>query len=194
MSATSMPAPPLTPPPDPSPAPLLSPQIIGQTENAHRPLMDRVLAGTGTTFRQWVALSIAAAAGAVDNSADSNNSAVSNSAASNSADSDGPAGEGGGIDRDHLVGRMTGALQITETEAAEALAGLAAAEFLQAVPAAGSRVVLTAAGQARYQHLRAAIDQVIDRLYGDIPPGDLATAGRVLTLITARAHAELARD
>ncbi len=30
------------------------------------------------------------------------------------------------------------------------------------------------------------------RLFGDFPPGDLATAGRVLAIVTTRANAELA--
>ena len=46
-----------------STTPLLSPQIIGQAEHAHRPLMDRILARTGTTFAQWVTLSSTAASG-----------------------------------------------------------------------------------------------------------------------------------
>jgi DNA-binding MarR family transcriptional regulator len=41
------------------PAPPLT-QIIGRTERALRPLMDRVLAGTGGTFPQWVALTLTA--------------------------------------------------------------------------------------------------------------------------------------
>jgi hypothetical protein len=35
-------------------------------------------------------------------------------------------------------------------------------------------------------------DQLSERLYGDLPTDDLDTAARVLTTITARAHAELA--
>ena len=44
------------------PAPPLT-QIIGRTERALSPLMDRVLAGTGGTFPQWVALTLTAANG-----------------------------------------------------------------------------------------------------------------------------------
>ena len=36
----------------------LTPRIIGQAENAHRPVLDRVLARTATTFHQWVALTL----------------------------------------------------------------------------------------------------------------------------------------
>jgi len=44
-------------------APTLTPLIIGQAENAHKPLMDPVLAPTGTTFPQWVAMKLAQVAG-----------------------------------------------------------------------------------------------------------------------------------
>ena len=39
-----------------STTPAFSTQVIGQTENALGALMNRVLARTGGTFRQWVAL------------------------------------------------------------------------------------------------------------------------------------------
>ena len=55
-----------------------------------------------------------------------------------------------------------------------------------------SRVGLTEAGQARHREIRAALNEVTARLFGDFPPEDLATAGRVLTIVTARADAELA--
>ncbi len=146
-----------------STAPVLSPQIIGQAENAHRPLMERILARTGTTFRQWVTLTITAA--------------------------------GGGIaERDQLVLRMTGALKIDRAAAATTIAELAAADLIQDLPGRGSRVRLTDAGQARYDQVRAAVDEVTARLYGGIPAADLATAGRVLALVTARANAELAEQ
>src|SRR5215472_2767600 len=42
-----------------------STQVIGQTENALGALMNRVLARTGGTFRQWVALNLTVANGGV---------------------------------------------------------------------------------------------------------------------------------
>ena len=45
--------------------PAFSTQVIGQTENALGALMNRVLARTGGTFRQWVALNLTAASGGV---------------------------------------------------------------------------------------------------------------------------------
>jgi DNA-binding MarR family transcriptional regulator len=44
------------------PAPPLT-QLIGRTERTLVPLMDRVLAGTGGTFPQWVALTLTAGNG-----------------------------------------------------------------------------------------------------------------------------------
>ncbi|WP_406453220.1 MarR family transcriptional regulator [Streptomyces sp. NBC_00876] len=46
-----------------NPTPTLNPQLIGEAENAHKPLMAHVLRGTGTTFVQWVALKTVAAGG-----------------------------------------------------------------------------------------------------------------------------------
>jgi hypothetical protein len=47
---------------DMSPTPPLT-QVIGRTERALGPLMERVLAGTGGTFHEWVALNFTAADG-----------------------------------------------------------------------------------------------------------------------------------
>jgi hypothetical protein len=62
--------------------------------------------------------------------------------------------------------------------------------MLAELPGEKSVLRLTEAGQARYREIRASVDETINRVYGDIPTDDLATAGRVLTLITARLNAE----
>jgi hypothetical protein len=54
-----------------SASPSLNPQVLGRAENAHRALLTRILAGTdggtGTTYEQWVALTLASVGGgAVD--------------------------------------------------------------------------------------------------------------------------------
>ena len=56
----------------------------------------------------------------------------------------------------------------------------------------GSQLQLTDEGRGVYGQIRARVDETIGKLYADIPADDLATAGRVLTLVTARADAELA--
>ncbi len=144
-----------------STTPAFSTQVIGQAENALGALMNRVLARTGGTFRQWVALNLTAASG-------------------------------GAIDRGQLVSRITGAVKIDDSAALAAIAELTASRLMESVPGEDSRVGLTDAGQARYQQIRTAIGEITARLYGDLPAGDLATTGRVLTTITARANAELA--
>lgn len=144
-----------------STTPAFSTQVIGQAENALGALMNRVLARTGGTFRQWVALNLTAASG-------------------------------GAIDRGQLVSRITGALKIDDSAALAAIAELTASRLMESLPGEDSRVGLTDAGQARYQQIRTAIGEITARLYGDLPADDLATTGRVLTTITARANAELA--
>ena len=144
-----------------STTPAFSTQVIGQTENALGALMNRVLARTGGTFRQWVALNLTVASGGV-------------------------------IGRGLLVSRMTGALKIDDPAALAAIAELTASHLMEPVPGEDSRVGLTDAGQERYKEIRTAIGEISARLYGDLPPDDLETAGRVLATITARANAELA--
>jgi DNA-binding MarR family transcriptional regulator len=53
-------------------------------------------------------------------------------------------------------------------------------------------ITLTEHGQRLHGQIRAAATQVTDRLWGGLPVEDLATAGRVLDTVLARANAELA--
>ena len=46
-----------------SDTPTLTPQIVGQAESAHKPILDRILAPAGLTRNQWVALTLTAASG-----------------------------------------------------------------------------------------------------------------------------------
>ncbi|WP_042374943.1 MarR family winged helix-turn-helix transcriptional regulator [Streptacidiphilus neutrinimicus] len=98
----------------------------------------------------------------------------------------------GDDDRARLVVRLAGNLKTTDAAVADVVAGLEASGLLEAAPGDGSRLRLTDAGRARNQHIRDAVAVLTERLYGDIPAEDLATAGRVLTLVTTRANAELA--
>ena len=61
------------------------------------------------------------------------------------------------------------------------------------VDALGDAVVLTQTGHDRYERIANAGAQITVRLYGDLPPEDLETTRRVLTIIRERANAELAR-
>jgi DNA-binding MarR family transcriptional regulator len=136
-------------------APVLTPQIVGQAENAHKPLLARILAPTGTTTDQWVALTMTAAAG-------------------------------GTIEVEQLAAQMVGALKIDQAAAQDTIAELVATRLLADE---ASQVGLTDAGRARHGQIRAAVDAIIAQVYGDIPTEDLATAARVLTLITDRLNA-----
>ena len=63
-----------------------------------------------------------------------------------------------------------------------------------AVPFTGEAPAVTVTGAALQLHHRisTAIAQITQRLWGDLPAEDLATAGRVLAIITERASAQLA--
>src|SRR6266511_2474957 len=77
----------------------------------------------------------------------------------------------GELDRDQLIAELT----------AEGL-----------VRDQGSRIGLTDTGQARHRQVRSDLERTNARLFGDLSADDLATAGRVLSVIRDRANAELA--
>ena len=87
---------------------------------------------------------------------------------------------------------MAGALKISEADAQAHIADMVAAQRLQ-ITGAGSAVTVTGAAQQLHSQIRATIAGITQRLWGDLPADDLATAGRVLAIITERANAELAR-
>lgn len=136
--------------------PPLSTQVIGQAESALGALLDPILAQAGTSFRQWLALTVTTAGG-------------------------------GELDRAQLVARISGARKIDRAEVEAAIDELRAG----GLAAGGELVALTEAGRARYRQIRGAVDELTARLF-DFPAEDLATAGRVLSIVTARANAELA--
>ncbi|WP_405877759.1 MarR family transcriptional regulator [Streptomyces sp. NBC_01136] len=98
--------------------------------------------------------------------------------------------QGGTVERARLVGRLTGALKIEESAAEETVDELTALKLLEE-PAAG-RVSLTERGREVFEEIRTSGNEIAARLYAGIPAEDLATAGRVLALVTERAEAELA--
>ncbi|MCX5339121.1 hypothetical protein [Streptomyces atratus] len=141
--------------------PTVNGQVIGQAHYATRAVLERLLATTGTTFHQSVALNVIAESGEA-------------------------------IERGRLVDRMTGTLKIDAEVAEATVAELSAAGLLEEVPGSTPRVGLTPAGRDRRQAHGAGIADITARLYADLPAEDLATAGRVLTEVTARANAVLA--
>jgi hypothetical protein len=147
-----------------STSPTFSAPVLGQTEKALNAILDRQLAGTGLTEHQWITLSLAVGGAG--------------------------AGAGGSVDRDQLVSRLTGGLRVSDAEAQALIAELAAAQLLQAPDGEGP-VTVTDAGRQLHGQIGSAVTQITHRLWGDLPAEDLATAGRVLTTVLARADAEL---
>ncbi|MET7699235.1 MarR family transcriptional regulator [Streptomyces sp. NPDC005485] len=142
-----------------TPAPSVNGQVIGLAHYASRALLEAVLARTGTSFNESVALRAVA-----DN--------------------------GGTVERAWLVARLTGALKIAESAASETVDEMAERKTLD-TPAAG-QVSLTDSGRELFEGIRVGGNRIAARLYAGIPAEDLAAAGRVLTLVTERANAELA--
>ena len=97
---------------------------------------------------------------------------------------------GGSVDRDELTTRVAGGLKVSEAEARARVAELAAAQL---VHVEGETVRLTDAGRELHAVIRAAVAEVTERMWGDLPAEDLATAGRVLSTVLARAEVEHAR-
>ena len=99
---------------------------------------------------------------------------------------------GGTAGCDQFTRMVAGALKISETAALAHIADMVTAQQLQVT---GEAPAVTPTGAARQLHARilTAIAEITQRLWGDLPAGDLATAGRVLAIITERANAELAR-
>ena len=99
------------------------------------------------------------------------------------------AGEGGTIEREQLVGRMVAGLKLAPATIRVELDSAEAAGLLRTEDGMTS---LTDAGRDRFARITAATTEVTTRLYADLPAEDLAIAGRMLSILTERANAELA--
>jgi hypothetical protein len=93
-----------------------------------------------------------------------------------------------GIGREQLVDRIT---NIRKVDAADVSAAISELENATALVTTGGQVTLTDLGQARYDHVRARVEEITAYVF-DLPADDLATAGRVLATITTRANTVLA--
>ena len=80
------------------------------------------------------------------------------------------------------------ALKITEPQAGDQLGQLTAAGYLTDGKSVTQRAL------ELFARVRNATHEITEWLWGDLPAEDLATAGRVLSIITERANAELARS
>jgi hypothetical protein len=98
----------------------------------------------------------------------------------------------GGVDADQLTEQVANALRISKAEAHARITELVTAQLLDVPDDKRAPVKLTDAGAQLHTRIRATVTQVSERLWGDLPATDLATAGRVLSTILERANAELA--
>lgn len=99
---------------------------------------------------------------------------------------------GDSVGRDELASDVVGSLKTDESAVRAAIDELTATKLLEQDPAETSRLRLTDSGRELYETTTAETAEISARLYAGIPAEDLAVAGRVLTLITQRANAELA--
>ncbi len=149
--------------------PAVTGQAIGEAAKATNAVLETLLAEVRTSFLSWVALNVLTSAGAV-------------------------------MPQDALVQRMTGGLKVGAEPVLATLDELEVARLVtrsdeaepSAEPGTEPAVELTADGIALHRRIRAGIDQITERLYGDLPPDDLATTGRTLATVTQRANAVLA--
>jgi DNA-binding MarR family transcriptional regulator len=96
----------------------------------------------------------------------------------------------GPVGRAAITDGIVGSLKIDTAEADSVVDELMAAGLLASEGT--SQVRITDAGRELYETTSAETAPISARIYAGIPKEDLAVAGRVLTLITERADAELA--
>ncbi|MFH0519378.1 MarR family winged helix-turn-helix transcriptional regulator [Streptomyces sp. M41] len=94
------------------------------------------------------------------------------------------------LERDRLVEGVVGSLKIDAGDVHRVIDELIGAGLL--APQEPSRVRITDAGRELYETTSAETAPLTARIYAGLPAEDLAAAGRVLSLITERADAELA--
>jgi hypothetical protein len=139
--------------------PTLTGQDIAEAQGAVRGLLDRILAGTGSTSNDYVALRVLAARG--------------------------PWASAETL-RDYLAGQPQ--LDLDQGSAATLLDGLRARGLITSHAAGDTGPVqLTAAGTNLHADLGRAVAKVTGELYAGIDRDDLATAHRVLVQVTKRA-------
>lgn len=93
------------------------------------------------------------------------------------------------VERDALVAQVVDALKVEATDVHGVVEELTARRL---VATEGPKVLITDAGRGVYAEASTETGKISARIYAGIPAEDLATAGRVLTLVTGRANTELA--
>lgn len=96
----------------------------------------------------------------------------------------------GPVERDTLIGGVTGAVKVDASDVHGTIDELIAAGLL--TEEEPGRIRITEAGRELYAQGSAESAAIAARIYDGISEEDRAVAGRVLTLVTERADAELA--
>jgi DNA-binding MarR family transcriptional regulator len=148
----------------------LNGQDIGQAEHATRAILNALLAGSATTFHQWVALRVLANA---ESAPEATASRLS-------------------VAQDAFVAQIVIGLKIDESIARATIDELVELSWVTTSDVEPALVALTDAGRAHYDQMNARLSATTERLYGDLPTDDLVTAQRVLAIVTERANAVLA--
>jgi len=96
---------------------------------------------------------------------------------------------GGSIDRGELVRQVSNGAKFREDDVQARVSELIARQLLG--DSSSPVVTLTDAGKELHGRIRSANVELTERLWGDLPAGDLATTARVLTIVHERAESEL---
>ena len=90
--------------------------------------------------------------------------------------------------RDQLIDRIT---NVRKVDAADVSAAITELEDAAALVTTAGQVTLTDLGRASHSRVLARVEEITDYVF-DLPAEDLATAGRVLATVSARANSVLA--
>ncbi len=96
------------------------------------------------------------------------------------------------IARDELVRQVVSGAKFSEQDVQARVSELVTRQLLD--DSSSSGVIVTNAGARMHAQVRAANAELVERLWGDLPADELATAARVLGIVLDRANAELGRS
>lgn len=99
----------------------------------------------------------------------------------------------GPVDRDWFAARVADAAKYSLTEVQSRISELTEAQALTVSDSDDAKIAVSDAGRELQARIRGANIELTERLWGDLPATDLATAAQVLATVLERANAELAR-